>query len=72
MTDTTGLFDRAAGHEQVTYFNDPALINTIVDKYDAVTAEQVKNAAQKYLVTTERAVITTLPEPRAGAASGGK
>ncbi|MGE5206326.1 MAG: M16 family metallopeptidase [Chlamydiota bacterium] len=58
--------------QYAVYFNDPGLINTIVDKYDAVTAEQVKAAAQKYLVTTERAVITTLPEKQAGAAAGGR
>jgi zinc protease len=58
--------------QYAVYFNDPGLINTIVDKYDAVTAEQVKSAAQKYLVSTERAVITTLPEKQAGATAGGR
>ena len=58
--------------QYAVFFNDPGLINTIVDKYDAVTAEQVKAAAHKYLVTTERAVVTTLPESQAGAAAGGR
>jgi predicted Zn-dependent peptidase len=58
--------------QYAVFFNDPGLINTIVDKYDSVTPEQVKNAAEKYLVTTERAVVTTLPEQQAGAAAGGR
>lgn len=58
--------------QYAVFFNDPGLINTIVDKYDAVTAGQVKDAAHKYLVTTERAVVTTLPESQAGAAAGGR
>lgn len=58
--------------QYAVFFNDPGLINTIVDRYDSVSAEQVKNAAQKYLITNERAVVTTLPESRAGAAAGGR
>jgi zinc protease len=58
--------------QYAVYFNDPGLINTIVDKYNGVTAEQVKSAAQKYLIATERAVVTTLPEQQAGASAGGR
>jgi len=47
--------------QYAVFFNDPELINTSFDKFNAVTAEQVKQAAQKYLVTSERAVVTTLP-----------
>jgi len=43
------------------YFNDPNLINTIYENYSSVTAEQVKQVANKYLVTTERTVVTTFP-----------
>jgi len=50
------------------YFDDPDLINTIIDKYDAVTADQVKTAAQKYLVAKELAVVTDLPAPPASKA----
>jgi zinc protease len=58
--------------QYAVFYNEPELINTIMDKYDAVTAEQVKAAAQKYLVTTERTVVTTLPEQQAGASAGGR
>ncbi|HEV2175768.1 MAG TPA: pitrilysin family protein [Terriglobia bacterium] len=54
-------------------FNDPNLINTQFDKYDAVTADQVKAAAQKYLIDKELAVVTDLPvSPAGGSAAAGK
>ena len=43
------------------YFDDPNLINTTLDKYYAVTAEQIKAAAEKYLVADDRVVVTDLP-----------
>jgi len=57
------------GHDAV-YFNDPDLINTIFEKYNAVTADQVKQAAVKYLVPTERAVVIDLPVAKSAAAAG--
>jgi zinc protease len=50
--------------EYAVYFSDPDLINTIAAKHNAVTAEQVKSAASKYFVTTERTVVTTFPESK--------
>jgi predicted Zn-dependent peptidase len=47
--------------EDAVYFNAPELINTSSSQYNAITAEQVKQAAQKYLVASGRAVVTTLP-----------
>jgi zinc protease len=47
--------------QYAVFFNDPGLVNTVVDKFDAVTAEQVKAAAQRYLVTEQLAVVTDLP-----------
>jgi len=43
------------------FYNDPNLINTAYEKLTAVTAEQVKQAAQKYLVPAHRSVVITLP-----------
>jgi predicted Zn-dependent peptidase len=51
------------------WYNDPNLINTAYEKLAAVTADQVKQAAQKYLVPAHRAVVITVPEAR-GAVSG--
>jgi zinc protease len=54
--------------QYAVYFDDPDLINTIVAKYNAVTADDVKNAARKYFVTSTRTVVTTLPEAQAAPA----
>ena len=47
--------------EYAVYFNDPDLINTITARYDAVTADEVKSVARKYLITSGRTVVITLP-----------
>ena len=54
---------------QTVIYNDPNLINTEYEKLAAVTAEQVKQAAQEYLLFAHHAVVITLPEAR-GAVSG--
>ena len=56
--------------QYAVYFNDPGLINTIVGKYNAVSADDVKNLARKYLVVTDRAVVITLPQTQAGQPAG--
>jgi len=48
------------------FYNDPNLINTAYDKLCAVTAEQVQQVAQKYLVPAHRSVVITLPQGRSG------
>jgi zinc protease len=49
---------------ETVFYNDPNLINTEYEKLAAVTAEQVKQAAQKYLVPAHRAVVITVPDAR--------
>jgi len=49
------------GHDAV-YFNDPNLINTSIEKFDAVTTDDVKRVAQKYFSPNLRAVVITLPQ----------
>jgi zinc protease len=70
----TDLNEATSIGEDAVLFNDPGLINTWVEKYNAVTADQVKAAAQKYLIAGERVVITDLPAKSSGAAAaqGGK
>src|SRR5271156_6183442 len=53
------------------YFDDPNLINTIVDKEHAVTLEEVNAVAKKYLVTDQRAVVITYPAAYEKASSKG-
>jgi predicted Zn-dependent peptidase len=53
------------------FYNDPNLINTAYEKLAAVTADQVKQAARKYLVPAHRSVVITQPgaaSPAAGSA----
>jgi predicted Zn-dependent peptidase len=58
--------------QYTVFFNDPDLINTNFDKFNAVTAEQVKQAAQKYLVASGRAVVTTLPASSQAKSAAGR
>jgi len=58
--------------QYAVYFNDPDLINTIFEKYNAVTVGQVKQAAVKYLVPTERTVVIDLPAAKTAPAAAGK
>jgi len=51
-------------------FGDPDLINTEVQKFNSVTADQVKQAAQKYLVEKDLAVVADLPVPKAAQGAG--
>lgn len=45
------------------YFGDANLINTELDKYLAVTKQDIMNAAKKYLDPNKRVVLYYLPKP---------
>ena len=51
------------------YYNDPSLINTRLDKVNAVTKEDVQRVANKYLRDTNRTVVITVPAPKARGAA---
>jgi zinc protease len=48
--------------EAATFFNDPNLINTIEQKYEAVTRQDLLRVANQYFDPSNRSVITTLPK----------
>jgi predicted Zn-dependent peptidase len=51
------------------FYNDPNLINTRLDRYNAVKSEDVRRVAQQFLLPTNRTVVVTVPKPKtAGAA----
>jgi len=54
------------------YFDDPNLINTMIQKQDAITLDQVNAAAKNYLVKDQRAVVITFPaaDEKSGAKAG--
>jgi predicted Zn-dependent peptidase len=47
--------------EYAVKFDEPDLINTILDKESAVTLDEVNRAAKAYLLRDQRSVVTTLP-----------
>ena len=67
----SALFTALLIGNYTVYFNDPNLINTIVDKEHAVTAEEVNAVAKKYLVRDQRAVVITYPAADEKASSKG-
>jgi zinc protease len=61
---------RAMGLAEFTMFDgDPSLMNTEIDRYLAVTADQIKRAAIKYFGTANRTVLFIRP---ASDGTGGK
>ncbi|MDX6529801.1 MAG: zinc protease [Blastocatellia bacterium] len=52
--------------QYAVYYGDPNLINTRIDKVNAVTKEDVQRVASKYLVQTNRTVVITVPKAGAG------
>jgi predicted Zn-dependent peptidase len=46
--------------------DNPALINTALEPFEAVTLAQVKAVAQKYFVPENRTIIDRVPEPKGG------
>jgi zinc protease len=48
--------------EFAVYFGDPGLINTLPEKIAAVTKDDVRRVAEKYLKETNRTVVVTVPK----------
>ena len=69
QTRQSDLYTAIRISQYAVYFGDPNLINTVVDKFNAVTVDQVKEAAQKYLVPEQLSVVTDLPAARQGKAA---
>jgi predicted Zn-dependent peptidase len=69
----SALFTSILIGNYAVYFDDPNLINTIVEKEGAVTREQANAVARKYLVKDQRSVVITLPAAgQTGGAKAGK
>ncbi len=60
-----GTMQRAISLGQLAvYFDNPGLINTGQDKWNAVTKADIQRVANKYLVQSNRTVIITMPKPK--------
>jgi len=58
--------------QYAVYYNDPGLINTRLDKVNAVTKEDVQRVANQYLRDTNRTVVITIPKPKGAAPPSGQ
>ena len=56
--------------QYTVYYNEPNLINTRLEKVGAVTKEDVQRVANKYLIDTNRTVVTTTPKAKTRATTG--
>jgi predicted Zn-dependent peptidase len=54
--------------QYTVYFHDPNLINTVLQKENAVSLDQANAVATKYLVQDQRTVVITLPAAQTAAA----
>ena len=57
--------------QYTVYYNEPNLINTRLDKVEAVTKEDVMRVASKYLKQTNRTVVITIPKATGRGAGAG-
>jgi predicted Zn-dependent peptidase len=63
----TEALDKAmALAEYKTFYNDPNMINTEIDRYMAVTREDLQRVARKYLNPSNRVVLKYLPADKGG------
>ena len=57
--------------QYTVYYNEPNLINTRLDKVNAVTKEDVMRVANKYLKPANRTVVVTTLKAKGAANTGG-
>jgi zinc protease len=65
----SSLFTAILLGQYTVFYNDPSLINTRIDKVEAVTKADVQRVANKYLRSTNRTVVITVPKTGAGNAA---
>jgi zinc protease len=71
-TSVQSTLTRATSFSDSTcFYNDPGLINTIEQKYSAVTPQDMQRVANHYFVSSHRSVVATLPKKNAGGATQG-
>jgi zinc protease len=56
--------------QNIVFYDDPELINTQLDRLNAVTREDIQRVAARYLRPSNRVVVITTPKPKAAPAAG--
>jgi zinc protease len=73
VTNLQNSLSRAINLSQyAVYYNDPGLINTRLDKVNAVTKEDVQRVANQYLRDTNRTVVITMPKAKGATPATGQ
>ena len=60
ISTVAGIAQQLADYH--VFFNDANLINTEIGRYQKVTREDIQRVANKYLIKTNRVVLTYLPK----------
>ncbi len=68
---TSSFFKSMVLGEYAVFYNEPELINSMDQKFRAVTVKDVQRVAREYLGVAQRSVITTRPKLAAPPPSGG-
>ena len=58
--------------EFAVFYNDPDLIDTMQEKIEKVTKDDIQRVARKYLTAENSAVVISVPKPKTTAAGGGR
>jgi predicted Zn-dependent peptidase len=61
MSNTNTLSKAMSIARYWAYYDDPNMINTEIDKYLAVTLDDIKRVAKKYLDTDKKVILTYMP-----------
>lgn len=56
--------------QYAVYFNDPNMINTLIEKVQKVTKEDIQRVARQYMVDAHKTVVVTMPPQPEGARTG--
>ncbi len=46
-----------------TFYNEPGMINTNIERYNSITLDDIHSAAEKYLKNAGRVILNYLPKP---------
>lgn len=69
---TSSLWAAIRIAQNTVFYNDPHHEDAAMQKYSAVTKDDIVRVAKEYLIASNRSVLTTLPKPAAAASAPAK